>query len=68
MDPLSSKYAIIEANLDFASLEDHLVEQMQAFSEIESMMDQHQRELPLTFHVLISLSVERLFLLSLTPL
>ena len=68
LDPLSYTKAIIEANLDSTALEDLLTEQMLAFSEIGSMMDQHLWEPPLEFHVLINFSVEFPFPPSLTPL
>ena len=68
LDPLSYITAIVEAYLDSASQGDLLMEQKLAFSEIRSIMDQHQRELPLIFHVLINLSVELLLQSSLAPL
>ena len=68
LDPLSYIKAIIEVNLDSASLADLLMEQMLAFSEIGSKLDQHQSEPPLEFHVLTKFSVEFLFPSSLTPL
>ena len=68
LGPLSYTQAIIRVNLDSASLEDLLMEQMLAFSKIESTMDQHRWEPPLEFHVLTNFSVEFLFPPSLIPL
>ena len=48
-------------NLDFLSLVDLLMEQMLAFSELGSELDQHQQELTLESRALTNLSVEFLF-------